>query len=92
MKRKIAAGIVRLRVGILIALLICAAFCVPAIGKTRINYDLTRYLDENTMTKRALKVMEEEFGTSEQLYAMFQNLPQDVLNGFIQDMNGLQEV
>ena len=92
MKRKIAAGIVRLRVWILIALIVCAAVCGIAIGKTRINYDLTRYLDDNTMTKRALKVMEEEFGAAEQLYVMFQSLPQDVLNGCIQDMNGLPEV
>ena len=92
MKRKMAAGIVRMRIGILIVLLVCAAFCVPAIGKTKINYDLTRYLDDGTMTKRALKVMEQEFGTAEQLYVMFQNLPQDALNEYIRDLNALNEV
>ena len=60
MKRRIAAGIVRLRTAILFFMAAAAAICVFTIGKTRINYDLTRYLGEGTMTKRALKVMEEE--------------------------------
>ena len=59
MKQKTAALIVRLRGWILAIMLATAVLCAPAITKTRINYDLTRYLDENTMTKRALKVMEQ---------------------------------
>ena len=73
MKQKIAALIVRLRGWILALMILASVLCAPAIAKTRSNYDLTRYLDDSTMTKRALKVMEEEFGTGDQLYIMFEN-------------------
>lgn len=92
MKRTIAAGVVKLRVWILILLVAIAAVCVPAIAKTRINYDLTRYLDEKTMTKRALKVMEQEFGSSEQLYMMFQNQEEAALDHLIDALNDLPQV
>ena len=92
MKRKTAALIVRLRGWILALLLLCAALCVPAIAKTRINYDLTRYLDESTMTKRALRVMEQEFGMGDQLYVMFEDQPQEKLNSLVEELNGLEEV
>ena len=92
MKQKTAALIVRLRGWILAILLATAVLCAPAITKTRINYDLTRYLDENTMTKRALKVMEQEFGTGDQLYVMFENQPEEALNSLIEELNALPEV
>ena len=69
--RKIAAGIVRLRTGILLVMLALAVVCAGCIGKTHINYDLTRYLNSETMTRRALDVMQAEFGSSEQLRVMF---------------------
>ena len=92
MKQKTAALIVRLRGWIFVLLLAGAALCVPAISKTRINYDLTRYLDESTMTKRALKVMEQEFGTGDQLYVMFENQPEEALAGLLEEISGLSEV
>ena len=55
----------------MIALLLAAGWSVTMIGRTNINYDLTRYLSEKTMTRRALKVMEAEFGSAEQLRLMF---------------------
>ena len=73
MKRVIAKAIVRYRIVILIVLLLAAVWSVPQISRTLINYDLTRYLSDSTMTKRALKVMNEEFGSTEQLYVMFVN-------------------
>ena len=60
MKRRIAKAIVRYRTVILIVLLLVAAWSVPQISRTRINYDLTRYLSDSTMTKRALKVMDSD--------------------------------
>ena len=60
-KRKIARGIVRCRIWLMIALLVLAGWSVTMIGRTNINYDLTRYLSEDTMTRRALAVMEQEF-------------------------------
>jgi galactitol-specific phosphotransferase system IIC component len=43
---------------LLIVILGLTAVCVTTILKTRINYDLTKYLSEDTMTKKALSVME----------------------------------
>ena len=70
MRRKIAKAIVRYRTVILAVLLLVAVWAVPQISRTRINYDLTRYLSDSTMTKQALKVMNEEFGATEQLSVM----------------------
>ena len=92
MKLKLAALIVRLRTGILLLMAAAAVLCVPAIAQTRINYDLTRYLDESTMTKRALKVMEQEFGTGDQLYVMFEDQPLADLNRLTEELNALDEV
>ena len=73
-KRRIARGIIRGRGWLTAGLLLLAVLCVFTIGRTRINYDLTRYLDRNTMTRRALDVMAEEFGSPEQLRIMFTRL------------------
>ena len=70
-KKKLAQGIVKGRYVLLALIAVCTVLSAFSIGKTRINYDLTRYLSDNTMTKKALKIMEEEFGTSEQLRVMF---------------------
>ena len=66
MKRKLAETIVKGRYVIMTVMLLLAVLSLFTIGWTKINYDLTKYLDEDTMTQRALKVMEEEFGSSEQ--------------------------
>ena len=71
MKKKLAEMIIRFRILLLVLILTLAAASVFMISKTTINYDLTRYLSEDTMTRRALAVMEQEFGSSEQLRIMF---------------------
>ena len=60
MKRKIAQGIVRARYILLALMLALAVFSAMSIRRTRINYDLTRYLSENTMTRKSLEKMKEE--------------------------------
>ena len=87
--RKIAAGIVRLRTGILLVMLALAVVCAGCIGKTHINYDLTRYLNSETMTRRALDVMQAEFGSSEQLRIMFRDVSADTLSSCVARMNAL---
>ena len=90
--RKIAAGIVRLRTGILIVMLALAVVCAGCIGKTHINYDLTRYLNSETMTRRALDVMQAEFGSSEQLRIMFRDVSADTLSSCVARLNELPEI
>ena len=86
-KRKIARGIVRCRIWLMIALLVLAGWSVTMIGRTNINYDLTRYLSEKTMTRRALKVMEAEFGSAEQLRLMFSGLSDEDLSSVLDTLN-----
>ena len=90
--RKIAAGIVRLRTGILLVMLALAVICAGCIGKTHINYDLTRYLNSETMTRRALDVMQAEFGSSEQLRIMFRDVSADTLSSCVARLNALPEI
>ena len=92
MKKRMAAGIVRRRMWILAAMLALAIACAASIGKTRINYDLTRYLSEDTMTRRALSVMNSEFGSSEQLRLMFCDLEEGELDALMRELGALEEV
>ncbi|MBQ9306679.1 MAG: MMPL family transporter [Clostridia bacterium] len=92
MKQKLARWIVQFRTFILIAMLLITAWSASCIGKTRINYDLNRYLDDDTMTKRALHVMEEEFGSTEQLRVMFTDLDEAALDDYVAQLNELPEV
>ncbi len=92
MKEKIAGVIVRRRVVIFIAAVILAAVCAPLIARTRVNYDLTRYLSKDTMTRRALTVMQEEFGTTEQLRVMFHDLDAGRLAEYTERMQSLPQV
>lgn len=92
MKRAIAKAIVKYRIVILIILLLAAVWSVPQISRTRINYDLTRYLSDSTMTKRALKVMNEEFGSTEQLYVMFADKSDEEIARCTDQLQGMEEI
>ena len=92
MKRAAAAWIVRHRYVILIVMLVLAVVSAGMITKTNINYDLNRYLSDDTMTKRALSVMEEEFGSSEQLRVMFTDQDEDGMERVITELEALPEV
>lgn len=92
MKEKIAGVIVRRRKVIFLLVVILAAVCAPLISRTRVNYDLTRYLSNDTMTRKALRVMQEEFGSTEQLRVMFHDLDAETLGEYIEQMRALPQV
>ena len=92
MKKKLAEMIIRFRILLLVLILALAAASVFTIPKTTINYDLTRYLSEDTMTRRALAVMEQEFGSSEQLRIMFVDQDEGFLEKAVRDLNALPEI
>ena len=79
-RKKLAQAIVKARYILTICILAAAAISCTTISKTRINYDLNRYLADDTMTKRALAVMEQEFGSAEQLRIMFADLTEEQLS------------
>ncbi len=92
MKRKVAGCIVRLRKVILILGIAGAAVCLFTAGQTRINYDMTRYLDPNTLTKRSLAVMQEEFGSAEQMRLMFHDLDAEALEENVRRLEAMPQV
>ena len=92
MKHKLARSIVKARRVLLAIMVLAAVLGVLGISKTKINYDLTRYLSDNTMTKRSLAVMEEEFGSSEQLRVMFRDLDEQTLQEYASQINALDGV
>ena len=92
MKHALAKGIVRYRTVILVVLLVAAVWSVPQISRTRINYDLTRYLSDNTMTKRALKVMDSEVGSTDQLSVMFADQSEKAVAGYAGQLRGMEEI
>ena len=92
MRHAIAKAIVRFRTAILIILLLIAVWSVPQISRTRINYDLTRYLSDNTMTKQALKVMDSEFGATEQLSVMFADQSEEAVSGYADQLRNMEEI
>ncbi|MBQ6646321.1 MAG: MMPL family transporter [Clostridia bacterium] len=91
-KRYFAAAIVRYRYALLALVLLIALLSATQISRTRINYDLNRYLSDDTMTKRALKVMEKEFTSSEQLRLMFTDQTEDSLRAVVETLNARSEV
>ena len=60
-REKLAGWIVRLRYPLMILVLALAVISAPNILKTRINYSLTDYLNEKTLTKRGLDIMNQLF-------------------------------
>ena len=66
-RRKLAALIIRGRYILLAVLLLATVFAAPAISRTRINYDMTEYLAEDTITIRGLRVMWQDFGAANSL-------------------------
>ena len=65
--RKLASFIIRGRYILLAVLLLAAVFAATSISRTRINYDLTRYLSEDTMTIRGSRILQQEFRTANAL-------------------------
>ena len=92
LKKKIASAIVSARFFLLALMLGAAVFSAASISRTTINYDLTKYLAEDTMTRRALTAMQEEFGNGEQLRVMFADQEAAALESYVAAVNALPEV
>lgn len=57
--------------GVFIAITIACTCLIPMVG---INYDMTKYLPNDSKTKIALNIMEEEFGSSGNASIMVENV------------------
>ncbi|MBQ3080109.1 MAG: MMPL family transporter [Clostridia bacterium] len=87
MLERLAKRIVDKRKLIALAFLFCTVLAGFMIPKAVINYDFTDYLADDTVTKRALVMMEEEFGSVGQLTVMFENLPEGEAEAIAQELS-----
>ena len=78
MLERIARRIVKARRWMIALFLLLTVVSALLIGKTTINYDFTDYLGENTITRKSLDMMEKDFGNTDQLTIMFENLDEGV--------------
>lgn len=74
MFERLARQVVKMRRFMIIVFLLLTVVSALLIGKTTINYDFTDYLGENTVTRKSLDMMDEDFGNTDQLTIMFENL------------------
>ena len=86
MLRKTATFIVKKRVLVLILFTVLTVCSVFTVGKTVINYDFTRYLGKNTVTRASLAINTREFGQTDLMTVMLKNadegVPASVADGF----------
>lgn len=78
MLERFARRVVKLRRLMIFLFLLLTAASALLIGKTTINYDFTDYLGENTVTRKSLDMMEKDFGNTDQLTIMFEDLQDGV--------------
>lgn len=69
--------------GLFMALVIASVFMIPKVG---INYDFTKYLPNDSNTKVALEVMEDEFGASGTASIMVENITAEGATKLAQDI------
>ena len=88
----LAGFIVDKRKAMLLLFIIAVAFCVSMVSKVSVNNDLSTYLDEETETRRGLKVMEDEFLTYLQSRIMISNISYDEASKIAEDLRGMDKV
>lgn len=75
--KKLASIIVRFRYIIAIIFIAIVITCACLIPSVKLNYDFTKYLGEDSLTSKALRVMEEEFGSSGTAQVLIENIESD---------------
>lgn len=75
--------------GIICALLGLSFFLIP---EAKTNYDMTRYLPENSMTKQALVIQESEFETESVVQVMIRKTNLDAVMALKRTLNDLHDV
>ncbi len=75
--KKIASFIVKYRVAILVVFTVLALAGAVLMNFVHINYDMTSYMPDDSISKKGLSLMTEEFGESSYINLMFKNLPEE---------------
>ena len=91
---KAADFLVRRRHILLCFFLLLAAVSLLFAGRVNIDYDLSKYLPENSRMKQGMRLMEQEFGpsASSQLRVMFSGLPEEEKSGIFEELSSLAYV
>lgn len=90
--KKITDFIVNKRYIILITFIILAIICAFISQKVNINYDINKYLPQNSPTRIGLNIMEKEFKETSSFNLMFKGLKEDEKQEIFNYLNGLDEI
>ena len=78
--------------------IIFAVFTIVAVisailfGKVGINYDITKYLDDDTETKISLEIIENEFGMTGNVQVMVENIEVNTASDFAKRLGEIENV
>lgn len=75
--KKMADKIVEKRNIIFLVYLIAVIISVFGIFKTNVNYDMSKYLPDDSSTKKGMKIMRDEFGDMSSITVMFDDLSEE---------------
>lgn len=87
MPDRLSKWIVKTRWVLVGIFILAAAVSAFMIDDAQINYDFTDYLSEDTVTYQSLRMMEAEFGNTDQLTIMFEDLPEGECARLAQELN-----
>lgn len=90
--KKITDFIVNKRYIILITFIILAIICAFISQKVNINYDINKYLPQNSPTRIGLNIMEKEFKETSSFNLMFKGLKEDEKQDIYNYLNGLDNI
>ena len=90
--KKITDFIVNKRYIILIAFIILAIICASISKKVNINYDINKYLPQNSPTRIGLNIMENEFKETSSFNLMFKGLKENEKQDIYNYLNGLDNI
>lgn len=72
--KKIADFLIRQKIAVIVLIVVMAVACYFLDSKVGINYNLSDYLDDETDTKIALQLMEQEFGLTGNMQVMVSDI------------------
>lgn len=80
------------RYGILLLFCLITVACALLFTKVGINYDITKYLSEDTETKISLEIIENEFGMTGNVQVMIDGIEADSAKAFAKKLSSVENV
>ena len=89
---KVARFIVQKRKAFLLLFAVGIIYSIICIPKVSVNYDITKYLPEDTDTRRGLTIMEDEFSTYGTANVLIKNITYETAEGIYEDFQAVDGV